>query len=465
MYVVRTSTSSQKKLSEITSQAVDYSPRASSTCCRPSLSVTELPPEIWHRVFDFLFYIPGAFSIDEEEIEAYSEDSEGITLHGLYDDVMSCKLAVSTVSWAWHIATLPYLFNYVKIMNRRHAVLISELFSRFKRDQREDEYYGQWVKRFEICAEDGLWDSEGVDALTHALSLMPNVQVYSDFFSLKISRSSDDIIRKLQEYCEHGRLRRIEWSGAIARDVVPLLRGTPTLRALITREMPQEALHLPELRTLVLRTSKAVQLSDMETLHCPSLQNLVVHSHIVKSDGCSVPTVRSSHPHLTRFRLLRSPGDEPTIFCNDLEHLRVMTLDLGLRKEDPALLTKLQVKHQTLSRLNIVHLPLVLPFLSGSRQATRDPMVSDFFKNLLNADNLPMLKSVGIYIPRSYFSRVYGEEREEGSRNPAYRSFWMSLLKVCAGRGIEVEASVGSEAHFWGIWQPFRICLLPRYLR
>ena len=74
MYVLRTSTSSQKKLGEITSQAVDYSPHASSTCCRPSLSVTELPPEIWHRVFDFLFYIPGAFSIDEEE----NDNSRGL---------------------------------------------------------------------------------------------------------------------------------------------------------------------------------------------------------------------------------------------------------------------------------------------------------------------------------------------------------------------------------------------------
>lgn len=464
MYALGTSASTQTGLCELALGRADV-PRASSSHSRSGTSVTELPPEIWHRIFDFLFFIPGIFSTDAEEIEAYSEDSEGITLHGLYDDVMASKLAVGMVCKTWRIATLPSLFSYVKIVNRRHAILIADLFTHFKQVQSEGDYYGQWVRRLEVCSEDGFWDQESINAIAQALSLMPNIQVYSDFFSLNITRSSDDIVRKLQERCEGGRLRRIEWSGTIARDVVQLLEGTPSLSVLISRDMPRTALHLPSLKTLILRTSKAMHMSDMEAWRAPSLQSLIVHSHVLESDTCSVASALPSYPELTRLRWLRSPGGETELGCSELEHLKVLTLDLGLRKGDPVQLNKLQVKHQSLSRINIVHLPLVLSLFGGRGYDKEEPEITEFLNTLLNTDNLPALKAIGIYIPRSYFSRVYGEDKEDGARIHTYIKFWESFLKLCASRDIEVEASVGSEAHFWGTWQPFRIGLLPRYLR
>lgn len=467
MYELATSAGSQTGFCMLASQLEAGSSHPALISC----TTIDLPPEIWHRIFDFLFYIPGAFSTDAEAVESYSEDSEGITLHGLYDDVMSNKLAASMVCRAWRNATLPSLYSYVKIVNRRHAVLVANLFKSFKVSQGNEFHYGQLVKRFEVCAEDGFWDEESIDALNQCVTLMPNIQVYSDFFSLNISRSSDALVQQLQGLCEKGRLRRIEWSGTIARDVAQLLQGTPSLKVLITRDMPQLPLQLPVLESLVLRVGKAIQSSDMDDLQCPSLKSLIIHSHVIDTDTkCPTTKIPSSCPDVTRLRLLRSPGSDIIPLLEDLKSLRVLTLDLGLRKGDFTQLMRLKFKHECLSRLNIVHLPLVLSLIGtgGGGYASEERIIADFLDTLMNKDNLPVLKSIGIYIPRSIFSLVQNDERDDDdseSRNPILRKFWTTLSQLCTDRGIALEASVGSDAHFRGAWLPFRMNLVPRYLR
>ncbi|THH07293.1 hypothetical protein EW145_g3474 [Phellinidium pouzarii] len=422
-----------------------------------------LPPELWLRVFAFLTYIPGVMSTtDDNAIEAFSEDSEGVILQELYRKTMDVKLAVSRVSWMWRILILPSLYEYVTVKSRQHARLVATTLSYLRTSQAEEDYYGRWVKRVEVSAEDDYWDEESLVSLVGILDCTPNIQVFSDFFSLSRSGIGTALIERLCALCEKGYLRRIEWSGVVDSSLSELLQGTRSLQVLVSRQLISNPTILPNLRNLIIRTVKPTCFSNLENFLAPNLRSLVMHSHTSVPSQLSATSTQGLFTGLQHLRWICSYGNGPTIDFKNFLGLTVLTLDLGSRRGDIERFKKLRIEHQTLERINIVHLPHLRLQFGCDGDVEERLLISEFMHSLLNVEENPSLKCIGLFIPRNYFSHALDTEPSSEEVSAVFEGFWRVFLAHCNTRGIKVEASLGSDAHFRGSWQPFHINLLPR---
>ncbi|EJD05867.1 uncharacterized protein FOMMEDRAFT_153211 [Fomitiporia mediterranea MF3/22] len=429
----------------------------------------KLPPEIWLRIFDFLVYIPGILDISNvRAIEAYAEDNEGIILHGLYDEAMNVKLAISLVSRKWRRLVLPFLFEYVIIRSGRQARMVADALSRLHQAQGEEEYYGRWIKRVEVILQDHYWEQDSIDSLATVLRLAPNVLVFSDFFSTGRlpNYATRGVVKTLHSLSERGRLRRIECSSVFgAFRLHTLLCGTPSLQVLITKQLSSHPITLPNLRILVIRKSDAILAYKLGNLNAPSLHSLVLHNNAL-NPLTGYPPTRTSIPYpnlrhlrclhmderlspLSLFRIAETPG------------LTSLTLDFGQR---PVVkdLEKFRVKHQTLERIDLVRLPTFSYRLDPSCDLEGQRFVSGFLESLLKRDDIPYLRTIGFLRPRSYFDTGDFTKYVPARARASTAEFWENFISLCKSRGVNVEASVGASDHFWGIWQPFHIGLLPQ---
>ncbi|EJD05868.1 uncharacterized protein FOMMEDRAFT_153212 [Fomitiporia mediterranea MF3/22] len=431
-------------------------------------SDVELPPEIWLRIFDFLVYIPGILDISNvRAIEAYAEDNEGIILHGLYNEAMSMKLAISLVSRSWRRLILPFLFEYVIIRSARQARVVADVLSRFHQAQGEEKYYGRWTKRVEVIIQDDHWEQDSIDALVTILRLAPNILVFSDFFSTGRlpNHATRNVVNVLHSLSEKGRLRRIECSGVLGVfRLYTLLCGTPSLQVLITRQLLRYPITLPNLRILVVRKSDLILPYKLSILNAPSLHGLVLHGNALNPlTGCPPTCTIIPYPNLKHLRCLYL--DDKLLPLSlfriaETPEITSLTLDFGQRPlvKD---LERIRIKHQTLERINLVRFPTFSYRLDPSCEMEGQQYVSGFLEALLKRDDIPSLRTIGFHRPRSHFDTGDFTKYVPTRTQVSTAEFWENFIALCKSRGVNVETSVGASNQFWGIWEPFHVGLLP----
>lgn len=418
-----------------------------------------LPPEIWLKVFSEVSYIPGVLCLtDDSAIEAFSEDSEGIILHKLYCESMGAKLAISKVCRCWHTLVLPFLFEYVIIKSGWHAEAVAHALHEFKEHQTESEYYGRWIKRVEIFTADQYWSDENDLDFISILEMAPNVAIFSDLFCPVPSNiMSPGLIHKLQTLCEEGSLRRIEWYTGSPDAVSNLLKGTPSLRTLIlgrSNTVSEIKISLPNLEIFVLGIHASV--ARINSLHAPALRCLIMHTRTF-CDLEGRDWLCRYFPGLHRLRLRNGDYSDTQWDIGNLSCLETLTFDFG-KNFSFKLLKK--VRHKTLARLNLARFPLFHRSLDWHIRYGDWTRLYDFMFSLLS-DDLPALHTIGFLIPQSYFS--HGPFLTDLKKMPdGYAIFWKPWTNLCKERNIRLVASLGADAHFCDVWQPFRLGLLPR---
>lgn len=265
-----------------------------------------LPTELWIKVFKHISHIPGVLDIsDPRAVEAYSEDENGIILHNIHSESMKTKLSISLVCSSWRKLILPFLFEYIIIRSSRQVHVVAKTLERLRKTQDYEAYYGRRIRRLEIVMEYTHWDEEAVDSLAVVLDHCPNLVVFSDFFSTgRIpNNSSGPVIRRLQDLCEQGHLRRIESSGAVAFPLQDLLCGTPSLEVLIANHLSIYNVSLPCLHTLVLGSSSTIFAFELACIDGPKLRHLITRSKVLDPSISYVPmNIKRLYPELQHIR-------------------------------------------------------------------------------------------------------------------------------------------------------------------
>ena len=388
---------------------------------------TKLPPEIWLKIFDSLCYIPGVLELSNgHTIEAFSEDNEGILLHGLYHESMRAKLAISCVSWTWRRIVMPLLFEYVMIRSAAHARVVAEALTRLRRQQGDADYCGRWIKRVEIVLQDHFWEEECIDAVADVLSQSPNILVFSDFFSVGRlpTYATRGIVKKLQYLCENGRLRRIESCGAIIPRLHKLLCATPSLEVLITKQLTSCPVSLPNLHTLVIGKMDTIFACELENLRAPNLQNLIMHTGALDPlPSCCATRNNRFFPNLRHLRCLRINEKFSLFHVADIPGLTSLTVDFG-RKPSFEDLEKYRIKHPTIERIELIRFPIFNPKPRTSCDIGEQLFVSGFLWSLLKKEDNPSLQTIAFLRPRSYFDAGDFAKREIKQERIADYEFW-----------------------------------------
>lgn len=428
----------------------------------PATPQIMLPPEVWLQVFSEFAHVPGAFSLtNHSAIEAFSEDSEGIVVHKLHCESMSTKLALSQVCWLWRKLVLPSVFEYVLIRSSAHAKVVAKALREFKNMQMSSEFYGLWINRIEVYSSDHYWDDEAQMEIVSILNNSPNITVFSDLFCPVTSNfMCPQIINKLQDLCEEGKLRRIEWYTGPPDLATCLLRGMPSLQVFVlgrSNIMPfcASMTLLPCLRIFV--AGPHASPSDLLDLHAPNLQSLIMHTKAFHTARGFRP-VTISFSTLHRLRLRYKDYDNAHDYLCELRTLDILNFDFG-RALDFKKLSRF--KHTNLKRINIIKFPLFHRSLAWHIRYGDWSVLCDFMNSLFDPRYLPSLTTIGFLIPKSYFS--HGPFMTNLKKKPdGYEEFWRPWMKECKARGVKLEASLGSEDHCLGLWQPFQVNLLPR---
>lgn len=421
-----------------------------------------LPTELWAKVFEHVSHIPGALDIsDPKAIEAYSEDESGILLHYLYYETLKTKLSIGWVCSSWRRIIIPNLFEYIIIRSAQQAHIVARLLQRLRSTQDDETFYGQWVKRIEILMEYTYWDEGAVDSLAIILDHCPGLVVFSDFFSTgRIpNNTSEPILERLKSMCEHGHLRRIESSGAIAFPLQDLLCGTPSLKVLIANHLSIYNVSLPHLHTLVLGPSSTIFAFELACIEGPNLRHLITRSKVLDpSISYAHTNIKTLFPKLQHIRF-QNAWEKEAFFKKDLDAISTITLDFG-----PWLAQShfddLEVSYPSATRLNLTRFPLA-SVRYPQNIIVENEFLRRFCTALLDATKNPALRTIGFHIPKSYFdtnSQTYTMPR---TPRLGYE-LWEELVEKSEKRGIKLEASVGQEEHFQGLWRPFDVRFLPK---
>ena len=433
-----------------------------------------LPSEIWLYVFELVAYIPGILAIsDVRAIEAFSEDYNGVILTGLYDDVMKAKLAISQVCWTWRRIMLPLLFEFVVIKSGRHTQKIAEALKRIDSEQPRGQCYGRWIKRLEIMSSDSIWDTESADALRGILEHTPNLLAFSDYFrqGSMYKGFCDRIVRVLEDLSAKGRLRRIDTSGGLIYRP-DLLSNMASLEVLITSQALISPVELPQqLHTLVIANSEFCIPQSLGCLNGRKLRSLITRVGTIRSGFEQVSFRHIGNDTglaigLTHFRWFTSFASHKTsdmkgfrVTVSDMPALKSLTVDFASSGVRP--FETFRIQHPTLERVNFANFPAFGQRLTPAQYEEGLGALLDFLLSLLKVDYNPSLRVIGFYRHLSWFESGYFST---DSRVPNGENFtvFSRFLDACKGRGIAVEASIGARDHLYGIWQPFRLGMVPR---
>ena len=212
---------------------------------------------------------------------------------------------------------------------------------------------------------------------------------------------------------------------------------------------------LPNLRTFV--TGPLASPSDLVDLDVPNLRSLIMHTRAFHASRGFRP-LTTSFTALRQLRLRYRDYDDFYDHLDRFQFLEILTFDFGKGFDFKMLRT---FKHKTLKRINFVKFPLFQRSLGWHVRYGDWSVLHGFMHIFLNTQHLPSLTVIGFLIPRSYFS--HGPFLTDVKKIPdGYEEFWKPWIKNCKARNVKLKASLGSEDHFHGIWQPFRVNLLPR---
>lgn len=445
---------------------LNSSPRFSSECY--DFTAT-LPPEIWLEIFADASYIPGAFCIDSSRtIEAFSEDVNGVVLHGLYSETLATKLALTRVCWSWRALALPRLFEYILIGSGAHAVKIAQALHTIQVSF-GDKQLGKWIKRIEISTSDTYWDDESFSAVFGILNAAPNLEVFSNLFCsvpknvVALNVLSDPrFVIKLASLCNHGLLRRLELYVGCSTILRRLLKDMQHLRVLVLGCVAigdgySIPIDLPELRILV--CGDYLDISDYQVIRSSSIHSLIPRCDYSMDSRWN----KASGPNISLLRHLRMRCKDTLLkdgFLSSFPHLRCLTVDFtrNLCSAASGLLEHSCIESIILTNVAFSRI-LVDKGIEDIGAHSRGMCI--FLTGLANRRKLPRLKRIGLLIPHSYLSILVPHPPSAECPAIGNSEFWTSWLLRCARSDIAVEASVGPQAHFADSWRPFSVDDLP----
>jgi hypothetical protein len=410
---------------------------------------SQIPPEIWLKVFSYVSWIPGAFEVsDHAAVIAFTRDKHGISVHNRYRLVMDSKLAISLVCWNWHSLIYRSLFEYLLVKSGEQASRMAASLEDHMAMDHQGRGPGWWAVRLELALE-GVhdWTGAHADALAHILRHCPNLVVFSTAFSTFDAYlfHSSSFIDAISEFSRCSKLKRLELKGdvplleAVISVLAPSLEVIWVLPPRKSRASSKSwCLILPKLHTLISGFIRASCLTELWEM--PSLQTLFMED-IIDLENCSQ---RTGH-HLQRI-LVPSAARILPLLCH-CPQLHELVIDCSVVFFAVRLPLRGLYTHPSIRRIVIEDPDFIRPvswYMNTSAHVNRRLLAT--LASLTSENHFPALDCVRFVLPLQYEASI--------EQLPSCLSLvWNSWLDTCREQGIQVQISRGAEEWTADIWQ------------
>ncbi|KAI0362399.1 hypothetical protein OH77DRAFT_1416656 [Trametes cingulata] len=417
---------------------------------RAYTGASELPPEIWLKVFAYATHIPGAFTHDDSQaIIAFARDKYGISAHRRHREATDFMLAASRVCKAWTPLATEFLFKYVLIKGGEHAIKVAKALESHTKDSSRHYSPGRWTVRLELALE-GVhrWEDEHTVALAHVFARCPNVTVFSTAFSTADASlfQGRGFQRAMRDVGMRSSLRRLELKGDVALLDMILPSLAPSLKVLwllpcrrIAPTQVVEPVHFPLARTVILSEGFGWG-GPPPTWTLPALRTLCI-----EDDNLTQPAQKK----LQTFFEAHGSQLQHLVACRSA----LCCLELCGNLTEWTLSCSTMLQTSRLGPVSALLPPSIRRLTLVDDMSTTYMMRLDHISLLaewLGAGLLPTLETIRFLLPLGRHIRKQ-RPREEWEHTVEL------LQQRSKRRGVSLEASIGGDEHTAGVWRAFSV--------